>query len=759
GTLLLPDVTPSPVLKLGANYATIDTGGFFVSMSSNNLITSTDPGSVFYTFKCLVSTVNVTGVALQSAGYNADCLFISSDTKIVALNNIIYKDSLAASNRALSLGYSTIPGTFTFTGYNFDTAVLTNVNTPNLTSGLVVMQNATGAKAGPLYENDPNDRVFWQPGDSISVVKPAGGEVFTVGSTQTIKWTTTGSIPKLKLEYSMDDFIITNFVANVSTGPNFGTFNWTIPNNPSATIKVRVSAVNYPTINTISNAFTIQPPVAAPSGFTASTVYVSSIQWRFTDNASDETGLYISSGTNISMRLSENLGPLSGTGGATSWWEINLSTNTQYTRYAEAVNASSNSWSAAKYAYTAANPPTSSTVISVTSASVSVKWSANNNPSGTYYGVAYSTDSGFGVVSYTSTTIAMNIDVKGLSAEITYYLKAKAYNGDGITTAYDITVSTKTLPAGAPTAPTGLTATEVTNLSIKWVWSDVANEQGYYLQTSTGGFVASVAADTVNYKETGLMPNTQYSRYVEAYNVTGSSKSVVVSKYTLASIPTNFLCSTKNFNWIKLEWSANGNSAGTIYELYQSTASDFSVYSSSISQSLNLLISGLSQLTTYYYQIKSVNAENIKTGPVELTVQTPNSKTTGPVSGKVTQADGTVAFPVLVQLYNNDGTIKIAETFNKSDDGTYLFENLDDGIYHVVCSWLVNEIESVVYKTDIPENSKDVLFTLKIKYDLAQVIGKIALVSRANFAGKFAPAKQPYVELLQRSRVIAMINS
>ncbi len=985
GTLLLPNANPPSILKLGYPSITINTGGFFVSQSSNNVITSTAPGSSFYIFQCQVSTVNITGLTVESAGNFFEGLHLDGNAQIVNLNNIHYK-TLKSGSKALCLLYSTIPGTFTFTGHDFDASVSTNIGAFNLIGGgLVVMQNATGAKAGASYEDDPNDRVFWVGTDAITVNYPAGGETFVVGASTSIKWTTSGSIKNVKLEYSKDDFASANFIANVSTSASFGSYNWVIPNDSSTTIKLRVSAVNYPTINTISNIFTIQPPVAAPSGLTTALLGTTSIQWKFTDNALNETDLYISSGPDVTMRLSENLGLLSGNGGTTSWWEINLSTNTQYTRYAESRNAVGSSWSAMISSYTASAMPTGTKIIARSSYSVELDWQPNGNPEpGTDYIVSHSTLSDFsseinGTAS-TSTYIVSSLD----SATI-YYFKVRSRNGDlvinqhydyqlttttldglpptvsitepangsyknyasifsayygpvsdnvavssavismrisggnytsgpafdsvapvwfdcnihpsswtyqptpsdiltsgtmyvievkavdpsgnwssvatssctydntmpvsevvlpangsiinslatisgtasdnigvqsvevqiqrlsdgsywtgagwsveiwlpatgtsawnytGLTTAdltsgtsyqivshvTDFAVNTSTLIIGSviftyqapvvpPSAPT-LTATEVTNLSIKWVWTDVANEQGYYVYTSTGGFLTSVSADTVNYTETGFLPNTQYSRYVEAYNVSGTSTSAVISKYTIAALPTSFVCSSKDYNWLALSWSANGNPAGTIYELYRSTsnlASDFLLLASSIS--LSYTDAGLSQLTTYYYRIYSVNAESVKTGPAELTVQTLNSVIKGPVSGKVTQSDGTAILGVLVQLYDNEGTVKLGETTTVSD-GTYLFDNLDDGLYQIACSWLVNEIESVVYKTDIPENSKDVLFTLEIQYQLAQLVGKITLGSRANFvSGKFAPAQQPFVELLQRGRVIAKIDA
>ncbi|MFA5780416.1 MAG: SBBP repeat-containing protein [Elusimicrobiota bacterium] len=1352
GTLQLPNVSPAAVLKLGGAL-TVDSGGFFVSLSSFNKVTSLNPGVQFYSFDILAGTINVTGLTFEWVNVNG--MKLGASAKIPALNNINFQ-SLQSGATALNLLYSVIPGTFTFTGHNFEysPADTKNVAAPNLTGVIVVMQSAIGSKSGPSYETDPNDRVFWQPGDSISVVKPSGGETYVVSTSTPILWNTAGNIKNVKLEYSKDDFVSNiNFIANVSTSSTFGSYNWTIPNDLSATVKVRVSALNYSAICGTSTAnFAIQQPVAAPSGLTTALLGTTSIQWLFIDNASDETDLYISSGVDVTMRLSENLASLAGAGGTTSWWEINLASNTQYTRYSEARNAVGSSWSVAVASYTMSSAPFWTQIVSRSSYSVELDWHPNGNPEpGTDYLVSHSTFMDFsseinGTAS-TSTYIVSTLD-----SGKTYYFKVRSRNGDGVinqqydailttttldgvvpavaitepangsyknyasifsafygpasdnvavssvvismrisggnytsgpafdsvsplwfdcevypsswayqptpsdiltsgtmyvmevkavdasgnwssvatssctydntqpasvvvspannsiinslttlsgtasdntglqwvvlgiqrlsdgtywtgaawgsptwlaatgtsawnytgfTTAnltsgtsywvisratdfavnietstsgsvvftyqaavngvfsgdfsqvggalYDSTgddgaqgVAVDTITAGGPyiyavgassnsftgydyftvkynsfgiivasatynggsydtahgvavdnsgnvyvtgksnngtnynyftikynsllnvissatynggsddsassiavdnsgnvyvtgfvyntnsdyftikynsslqvvssvayngggndgassiavdnsgnvyvtgfvyntnsdyftikynsslqvvssatynsgnddqangvvvdnsgnvyvtgyslngtnynyftikynsslqvissvtynnvgddfgaditvdsfgnvyviggsnnganydyltikynnnlvfqssavfnggsddwgkgiavdnngyayvtgysgtgsnndfrtiryqlpdlpavvitvpAAPTGLTATEVTNSSIKWVWTDVAGEQGYYLKTSTGGLVASVALNTVNYAETGLLPNTQYGRYVEAYSAGGSVTSSGLSKYTLAAIPTSFVVSAKDYNWIALSWSANNNPApGTQYELYNST--DGLVYKLLIATaSVSFTDTGLTQFSTYYYRLYAVNGEGLKTGPAEVIAATLNSISKGPISGKVTQSDGTAITGVSVHLYNNEGTIKLAETATKTD-GTYIHDNLDDGIYRVICSWLVNEIESVVYKTDIPENSKNVLFTLEIQYQLAQLAGKITLGSKANFvSGKFAPAQQPYVELLQRGRVIAKIDA
>ncbi|MDO8733811.1 MAG: fibronectin type III domain-containing protein, partial [Elusimicrobiota bacterium] len=449
GTLLLPNVTPKPVLKLGGALS-VDSGGFFVSQSSFNKVTSLNPGVQFYSFDILAGTLNVTGLTFEWVNVNG--MRIGASAKIPALNYINFQ-SLQSGATALNLLYSVIPGTFTFTGHNFEysPADTKNVAAPNLTSGLVVMQSATGTKAGSTYESDPNDRVYWDGSDTITVVKPAaGGEIYVVGTSTTILWNTAGSVKNVKLEYSIDNFVSNiNFIANVSTSATFGSYNWTIPNDPSPTVKVRVSAANYTAINNVSAVFTIQQPVAAPSGLTTALLGTTSIQWLFIDNASDETDLYISSGADVTMRLSENLGLLSGTGGTTSWWNINLSTNTQYTRYAESRNIAGSSWSALISSYTSAAVPSGTYLSNVTSNSVTVSWAANGNPAGTYYDVEYSTANNFVPFGEIYGTVALTENCTGLLSNTIYYFRTNARNFQSINTGFDAVVSTQTLLAQA----------------------------------------------------------------------------------------------------------------------------------------------------------------------------------------------------------------------------------------------------------------------------------------------------------------------
>src|SRR2546425_2412659 len=102
---------------------------------------------------------------------------------------------------------------------------------------------------------------------ALALTAPNGGEVWTVGESRTITWTTTGTIANIKLEYSKDNF--TTPILITASAPNTGTFAWTVPDDISSTVKVRVTNVNDATVFAVSAAtFKIQGAltVTSPNG-------------------------------------------------------------------------------------------------------------------------------------------------------------------------------------------------------------------------------------------------------------------------------------------------------------------------------------------------------------------------------------------------------------------------------------------------------------------------------------------------------------
>jgi hypothetical protein len=104
--------------------------------------------------------------------------------------------------------------------------------------------------------NDVSDANFKIRG-GITVSAPNGGEIWSVGQSRTITWTTTGTVPNVRLEYSKDNF--TSLVLIAASAPGTGSFTWTVPDDISSTVKVRVTDVRDSTVFDDSNAnFKIQ---------------------------------------------------------------------------------------------------------------------------------------------------------------------------------------------------------------------------------------------------------------------------------------------------------------------------------------------------------------------------------------------------------------------------------------------------------------------------------------------------------------------
>lgn len=88
----------------------------------------------------------------------------------------------------------------------------------------------------------------------LEAVMPQGGEVWQAGDRKKIEWQTTGSIPKVRLEAFTDE---TSLVIADNAG-NKGSFEWTVPDQISDKLKIRVSDVRDPSVNAVSaNVFSI----------------------------------------------------------------------------------------------------------------------------------------------------------------------------------------------------------------------------------------------------------------------------------------------------------------------------------------------------------------------------------------------------------------------------------------------------------------------------------------------------------------------
>ncbi|NIO61840.1 MAG: hypothetical protein GTO35_04330 [Gammaproteobacteria bacterium] len=110
--------------------------------------------------------------------------------------------------------------------------------------------------AGPA--SDTSDAVFsiWQQ-PSITVTSPNGGETWTTGTTQTITWTSTGSVGSVEIRYSKNNG--KNWKMVVDSTPNTGSYLWTLPVENSSQCLVKITALNGSAVDTSDAVFTILP--------------------------------------------------------------------------------------------------------------------------------------------------------------------------------------------------------------------------------------------------------------------------------------------------------------------------------------------------------------------------------------------------------------------------------------------------------------------------------------------------------------------
>ncbi|MBF0431107.1 MAG: hypothetical protein HQK83_07505 [Fibrobacteria bacterium] len=93
-------------------------------------------------------------------------------------------------------------------------------------------------------------------GREITLFSPNGQEKLNGGSVSSVNWATTGEIDSVVLEYKIDSV----WQKIVGPIPNTGQYDWTVPNTPSTSVSLRISAWGNITMDTSNNVFTIQEP-------------------------------------------------------------------------------------------------------------------------------------------------------------------------------------------------------------------------------------------------------------------------------------------------------------------------------------------------------------------------------------------------------------------------------------------------------------------------------------------------------------------
>jgi hypothetical protein len=172
----------------------------------------------------------------------------------------------------------------------------------------------------------------------------------------------------------------------------------------------------------------------------------------------------------------------------------------------------------------------------------------------------------------------------------------------------------------APTAPTNLMAIASGTSTINLTWIDNSNnETSFILQrslTAGSGFVtiATLAANTVSYSNTGLNSSTTYYYRIQSSNSNGNSTwSNIASATTSTSgppaAPSNLTAISAGCNSIKLNWLDNSSNEAN-FELLRSTSQNgsYSIVATLPVNTTTFTNTGLIKGRKYYYKVRAINA-------------------------------------------------------------------------------------------------------------------------------------------------------
>jgi hypothetical protein len=344
-------------------------------------------------------------------------------------------------------------------------------------------------------------------------------------------------------------------------------------------------------------------PFSAPTQVSAVNSTSDSIQWQWLDESTIETGYRVLQVNGLNS-LSGDLPP------NTTWWvQEGMGGNESSKVLVQAVNGDQtiNSVQSATV-YTLAHPPTNTAIAASSGTNVDMSWSANNNSPSTVYRVDKSEDGiSFSEV-FVGTTTGTSLT---LSEDTINYFRVRSQNSIGILTSYDTVISTSLNLQGPASAGTPFSFARSTE-SISWAWTDNSNKEfGFRVLRASdlSPLSGDLPANTTQWIQTGIAPNTPSQIVVQAFNTGGENNSnASLLRYSLAVAPSNTTVVTSSGTAISLSWVGNRNPTGTFYELEKS-ANGISFVTISSGTNTGTLVSSLADVTTHYFRVRAINGD------------------------------------------------------------------------------------------------------------------------------------------------------
>jgi chitodextrinase len=317
----------------------------------------------------------------------------------------------------------------------------------------------------------------------------------------------------------------------------------------------------------------------------------------------------------------------------TSYIDTGLTPNTSYTYFVAAYDASS-TVSALTSGVTTPTPadttapsvPTNLTATTYSNSQINLSWATSTDDVGvTGYKIFRN-----GV--YITSTANNYYSNTGLTSSTTYNYNVSAFDAASNNSALSANASANTSQTDitAPSVPTNLTASPISNAQINLNWTASTDNVGVagYKVYRNGSYVASIV-NTVYY-DTGLIGSTTYIYNVLAFDAASNNSALSASTSATTgqtnpnapTVPTNLTATAISISQINLSWTASTDNIAVIgYGVYRGGNLIATTTSTSYSDA------GLAAATAYTYTVAAFDADANVSGlsaPVTQTTLTQN---------------------------------------------------------------------------------------------------------------------------------------
>ena len=377
------------------------------------------------------------------------------------------------------------------------------------------------------------------------------------------------------------------YINNTQSGSTSGTAYTAsgLSSNTQYSFTVTAVASSYESPKSSALLVTTQVAVVTPTptGLTCT---------NFTANSASMTWQSVSGATSYNIYVNNSF---YGSTSSTSYTDSSLNPSTQYSFTVTAIKSSVESSQSSPLVVTtqAIQAPTSLSCTSLTTNSASITWQS--------------------VSGATSYKVYVNSSLVGSTSNLTYtdssLIPSTQYSFT-VTAVESSFASAQSSPlvvtTPALTAPTNLTCTdlEISTASIAWTSVSGATSYNVYVNGSLSG-----STSNLNYTDSTLNPNTQYSFAVAAVASTCTSPQsspLVVTTQTLTA-PTNLTCTDLEINKVSITWQTVPGA--TVYKVY-----------------INGILSGSTSSLTYTNSLLSPNTQySFTVDAIESSFESPQS--------------------------------------------------------------------------------------------------------------------------------------